>query len=276
MTNASAPNGGGRLAGRSILITGGARGQGEQEARRFAAEGAQLLITDVLDDQGEAVAKELGARYRHLDVSDEAQWQAAVSAAVSAYGKLDGLVNNAGILRLNALTDTPLAEYQQVITVNQVGCFLGMKTAAPAITEAGGGTVVNTASYTAHAGMALTTAYAASKGAILAMTRVAALELAPSGIRVNAMCPGAVDTPMTNPSQVTIGSTGETLGDASDAAAMDEAVRELYGRVVPLGRIGRPQEVADLALFLSSAESSYVTGQPFVIDGGWLCGVSIF
>jgi 3alpha(or 20beta)-hydroxysteroid dehydrogenase len=266
----------GRLAGRSILITGAARGQGEQEARRFAAEGAQLLVTDVLDDQGEALAKELNARYQHLDVSDEEQWQAAVSAATSAYGKLDGLVNNAGILKLNALTDTPLEEYRQVIGINQVGCFLGMKTAAPAITEAGGGTIVNTASYTAQTGMALTTSYAASKGAILSMTRVAALELAGGGVRVNAICPGAVDTPMTNPSQVTIGATGETLSGGSDAAEMDEAVRELYARVVPMGRIGKPQEIADLALFLSSAESSYITGQPFVVDGGWLCGVSIF
>ncbi|MEY9939975.1 SDR family NAD(P)-dependent oxidoreductase [Streptacidiphilus sp. MAP5-3] len=287
MTEATAPDRvpgrvPGRLAGRSVLITGAARGQGAAEARLFAAEGAQVLIGDVLDDQGEALAKELQlelgegrVRYQHLDVSSEDDWTAAVHAAVSAFGKLDGLVNNAGILRFNELVSTPLEEYLAVVRVNQVGCFLGMRAAAPAIEAAGGGTIVNTASYTALTGMALVTSYAATKGAIVAMTRVAALELAPKGIRVNAVCPGAVDTPMSDPANAFVGESGAPVMSAEDAAALAAATKELYAKVVPLGRIGRPDEMARLALFLTSDDSSYVTGQPMVADGGWMCGVTI-
>ncbi|TLS46215.1 SDR family oxidoreductase [Streptomyces montanus] len=249
----------GKLDGRVVLVTGAARGQGEQEARLFVAEGAQVVVADVLDDQGEKLAKELGALYVHLDVSREEDWAAAVAAAKDAYGRVDGLVNNAGVLRFNSLVDTPLDEFMQVVHVNQVGVFLGVKTLAPEIEAAGGGTIVNTASYTGMTGMAYVGAYAATKHAIVGLTRVAALELARKGIRVNAVCPGAIDTAMTDP------------GD--DASA--EAVDKLYRKRVPLGRIGRPEEVARLALFLSSEDSSYITGQPFVIDGGWLAGVSL-
>ncbi|MER5460255.1 glucose 1-dehydrogenase [Streptomyces sp. NPDC002668] len=252
----------GKLDGRVVLITGAARGQGEQEARLLAAEGAKVVLADVLDDQGEAVAKELGedtAAYVHLDVSREADWIAAVAAAKNAFGKIDGLVNNAGILRFNELVSTPLEEFQQIIQVNQIGCFLGIRNVAPEIEAAGGGTIVNTASYTAMTGMAGVGAYAATKHAILGLTRVAALELAARKIRVNAVCPGAVDTPMSNPGGV-------------DPAA----VGELHRKLVPLGRVGEPEEVAKLVLFLSSEDSSYITGQPFVIDGGWLAGVSLF
>lgn len=248
----------GKLDGRVVLITGAARGQGEQEARLFAAEGARVVLADVLDDQGEALAKELGegaATYVRLDVGREDDWRAAVAAAKDAFGKIDGLVNNAGILRFNELVSTPLEEFQQIIQVNQIGCFLGMRTLAPEIEAAGGGTIVNTASYTALTGMAGVGAYAATKHAILGLTRVAALELAAKKIRVNAICPGAVDTPMSNP-------------DGVDPAA----VGALYQKLVPLGRVGQPEEVARLALFLSGEDSSYITGQPFVIDGGWLAG----
>jgi 3alpha(or 20beta)-hydroxysteroid dehydrogenase len=256
----------GKLDGRVVLVTGAARGQGEQEARLFAAEGARVVVADVLDDQGEALAKELGALHVHLDVSREDDWRAAVEAAKGAYGRLDGLVNNAGILRFNKLTRTPLEEFQQVVQVNQVGVFLGIKTAAPEIAAAGGGTIVNTASYTGLTGMAYVGAYAATKHAIVGLTRVAALELAPKGIRVNAVCPGAIDTAMSNPARLDPGT------DTEEAA---RAVEDLYRKVVPLGRVGRPEEVARLALFLSSDDSSYITGQPFVIDGGWLAGVSV-
>ncbi|MFJ9414655.1 SDR family NAD(P)-dependent oxidoreductase [Streptomyces sp. NPDC101227] len=264
----------GKLADRVVLITGAARGQGEQEARLFAAEGARVVLGDVLDGPGEALAKELGeerARYVHLDVGQEADWEAAVAAAKAAFGKIDGLVNNAGILRFNELVNTPLAEFQQVVQVNQVGAFLGMKAVTPELAAAGGGTIVNTASYTALTGMAFLTSYAATKAAIVGMTRVAAMELAGKGIRVNAMCPGAVDTPMTNPDRVAADG-GPKAADAAGSAALDE----FYGKVVPMGRIGQPEEVARLALFLSCEDSSYITGQPFVIDGGWLAGVSVF
>ncbi|WP_432753149.1 SDR family NAD(P)-dependent oxidoreductase [Streptomyces sp. JL2001] len=252
----------GKLDGRVVVITGAARGQGEQEARLFVAEGAKVLLGDVLDDAGEALAKELGeerAAYVRLDVTREEDWSAAVARARGRFGRIDGLVNNAGILRFNELVATPLDEFQAIVQVNQVGCFLGIRTVAPEIAEAGGGTIVNTASYTGLTGMAGVGAYAASKHAVLGLTRVAALELAGRGIRVNAVCPGAIDTPMSNPEGV-------------DPAATEE----LYRKLVPLGRIGRPEEVAALALFLTGEDSAYITGQPFVVDGGWLAGVSLF
>ncbi|MET8508646.1 glucose 1-dehydrogenase [Streptomyces sp. NPDC004787] len=252
----------GKLDGRVVVITGAARGQGEQEARLFASEGAKVVLADVLDVPGEALAKELGedrAVFVHLDVTREEDWTAAVARAEERFGRIDGLVNNAGILRFNELVATPLEEFQALVQVNQVGCFLGIRTVAPRIAEAGGGTIVNTASYTGVTGMAGVGAYAATKHAVLGLTRVAALELAPRGIRVNAVCPGAIDTPMSNP---------EGVDPAATAA--------LYRDLVPLGRIGRPEEVAALALFLTAEDSSYITGQPFVIDGGWLAGVKLF
>ncbi|MDQ1010156.1 3alpha(or 20beta)-hydroxysteroid dehydrogenase [Streptomyces sp. V4I23] len=248
----------GKLDGRVVFITGAARGQGEAEARLFTAEGAHVVLADVLDEQGGKLAEELGALYVHLDVSREDDWTAAVAAAKDAFGRVDGLVNNAGILRFNELVGTPLEEFQLITQVNQVGAFLGIKTLAPEIEAAGGGTIVNTASYTALTGMAYVGAYTASKHAVLGLTRVAALELAGRGIRVNAVCPGAVDTPMSNP-------------EGADPGT----VEELYRTLVPLGRVGRPEEVARLALFLTGEDSSYITGQPFVIDGGWLAGVSV-
>ncbi len=254
----------GKLDGRVVIVTGAARGQGEQEARLFRQEGADVVVADVLDDPGEALAKEIGARYVHLDVGEEDDWRSAVSAAKEAYGHIDGLVNNAGILRFNSLVDTPLDEFMQVVRVNQAGCFLGIKAVAPEMAD--GGTIVNTASYTGLTGMAAVGAYAASKHAIVGLTRVAALELAPRGIRVNAMCPGAIDTAMSNPS---------LLDPAADAEGTARAMEGLYRKLVPLGRIGRAEEVARLALFLTSEDSSYITGQPFVIDGGWLAGVSV-
>ncbi|MBA4864873.1 glucose 1-dehydrogenase [Streptomyces sp. PSKA54] len=257
----------GKLDGRVVIITGAARGQGEQEARLFAAEGAKVVLGDVLDDQGEALAKELGGLYLHLDVSQEAEWQSAVAAAKSAYGRIDGLVNNAGILRFNELVSTPLVEFQQILQVNQVGVFLGIKTVAPEIEAAGGGTIVNTASYAGLTGMAGVGAYTATKHAIVGLTRVAALELAAKNIRVNAVCPGAIDTAMSNPAQLDPG-----MANAEEISA---AVEELYRNLLPMGRIGQPEEVARLVLFLSSEDSSYITGQPFVIDGGWLAGVSV-
>lgn len=254
----------GKLDGRVVVVTGAARGQGEQEARLFAQEGASVVVADVLDEQGEALAKDIGALYVHLDVSREADWRAALTAAKQTFGRVDGLVNNAGILRFNALVDTPLDEFMEVVQVNQVGCFLGMKTVAPEMAD--GGTIVNTASYTALTGMAAVGTYAATKHAVLGLTRVAALELAGRKIRVNAICPGAIDTAMSNPAR---------LDPDADPEEMSRALDELYRKLVPLGRIGKPEEVARLALFLTSDDSSYITGQPFVIDGGWLAGVSV-
>ncbi|MFJ5676179.1 SDR family NAD(P)-dependent oxidoreductase [Streptomyces sp. NPDC093097] len=258
----------GKLDGRVIVITGAARGQGEQEARLFVAEGARVVLGDVLAEQGAALAAELGerhARFVRLDVAVEEDWAALVEVAQEAFGKVDGLVNNAGIVRFNALVDTPLEEFQQVVSVNQTGCFLGMRTVAPRIAAAGGGTIVNTASYAGLTGMAFVGAYAAAKHAVVGLTRVAALELAAQKIRVNALCPGAVDTPMVDEG------APDPSADPEEGARI---VAELCRRRVPLGRIGRPEEVARLALFLTGEDSSYITGQPFVIDGGWLAGES--
>ncbi|MEU9668489.1 SDR family NAD(P)-dependent oxidoreductase [Streptomyces bobili] len=254
----------GKLDGRVVIITGAARGQGEQEARLFTEEGARVVVADVLDEQGGSLAAELRTLYVHLDVGEEADWAGAVAAVKREYGRIDGLVNNAGILRFNALVDTPLDEFMQVVRVNQVGCFLGVRAVGPEMTD--GGTIVNTASYTGLTGMAAVGAYAATKHAIVGLTRVAALELAPRGIRVNAMCPGAIDTAMSNPARLDPDADTEETARALDA---------LYRKLVPLGRVGRPEEVARLALFLSCEDSSYITGQPFVIDGGWLAGVTV-
>ncbi|MEW1614812.1 MULTISPECIES: glucose 1-dehydrogenase [unclassified Streptomyces] len=260
----------GKLDGRVVLVTGAARGQGEQEARLFAAEGARVVIADVLVEQGEALAAELGeeaARFVRLDVGREEEWAAVVATARDAFGRIDGLVNNAGILRFNELVDTPLAEFQQVVQVNLTGAFLGIRAVAPEIGAAGGGTIVNTSSYTGLTGMALVGAYAATKHAVLGLTKVAAVELAGKGVRVNATCPGAIDTAMSNPA---------LLDPDADLSRSDAALDAYYRKLVPMGRIGRPEEVAALALFLTCQDSSYITGQPFVIDGGWLAGVNLF
>ncbi|MFB6663859.1 SDR family NAD(P)-dependent oxidoreductase [Streptomyces parvus] len=264
----------GKLDGRVVLVTGAARGQGEQAARLFAAEGARVVVADVLVEQGEALVKELVeesgadvARFVRLDVGDEGDWAAAVAVAKDTFGKIDGLVNNAGILRFNELVDTPLAEFEQVVRVNMTGAFLGIRAVAPEIEAAGGGTIVNTSSYTGLTGMPLVGAYAATKHAVLGLTRVAAMELAGKGIRVNAVCPGAVDTAMTNPA---------LLDPDADLTTSGPALEAYYRKLLPMGRIGRPEEVAALVLFLTCDDSSYITGQPFVVDGGWLAGVSPF
>ncbi|CAD5961788.1 SDR family NAD(P)-dependent oxidoreductase [Streptomyces cyaneofuscatus] len=260
----------GKLDGRVVLVTGAARGQGEQQARLFAAEGARVVIADVLVEQGEALAKELGeeaARFVRLDVGSEEGWAEAVAVARDAFGKIDGLVNNAGILRFNELVNTPLAEFEQVVRVNMTGAFLGIRAVAPEIEAVGGGTIVNTSSYTGLTGMPLVGAYAATKHAVLGLTKVAAMELAGKGVRVNAICPGAIDTAMSNPA---------LLDPDADLSRSDAALDAYYRKLVPMGRIGRPEEVAALALFLTGEDSSYITGQPFVIDGGWLAGVSPF
>ncbi|MEU0355571.1 SDR family NAD(P)-dependent oxidoreductase [Streptomyces cyaneofuscatus] len=260
----------GKLDGRVVLVTGAARGQGEQEARLFAAEGARVVIADVLVEQGEALAKELGeevARFVRLDVGSEEGWAKAVAVARDAFGRIDGLVNNAGILRFNELVNTPLAEFEQVVRVNMTGAFLGIRAVAPEIEAAGGGTIVNTSSYTGLTGMPLVGAYAATKHAVLGLTKVAAMELAGKGVRVNAICPGAIDTAMSNPA---------LLDPDADLSRSDAALDAYYRKLVPMGRIGRPEEVAALALFLTGEDSSYITGQPFVVDGGWLAGVSPF
>ena len=246
----------GRLDGKVALITGGARGQGEAEARLFASEGARVVLTDVLDDDGARVAHDIGghARYEHLDVGDDVEWSRVVDAVLQAFGRLDVLVNNAGILRHHPIEEHPLDDYLDVVRVNQVGCFLGMRAVVPAMRTAGGGSIVNTASVAGLVGNAGLVAYTATKFAVRGMTKVAAVELGRYGIRVNSIHPGGVDTAM-----VRTGVFGER--DPSTAYSY-----------LPLGRIGRVEEVAAMALFLASDESSYSTGSEFVLDGGSTAG----
>jgi 3alpha(or 20beta)-hydroxysteroid dehydrogenase len=240
-----------RLAGKVALITGGARGQGAAAVRRFLDEGAKVLAADVNDDLGKALAAETGATYVHLDVREEDDWAAAVRTATDTFGRLDVLVNNAGVLHFSALVDTTLADYQRVIGVNQIGTFLGMRAAAPALKAAGGGSIVNVSSIEGLAAAPFLTAYTASKFAIRGMTKVAALELGPDGIRVNSVHPGMIDTQM--------------ISDAVGGAEVDLSP---IGNRLALRRVGRVGDIADLVLFLASDESGYCTGAEFVADGG--------
>ena len=245
----------GELEGRVAVITGAARGMGAEEARLFVAEGAKVVLADVLDDEGRKTAEALGeaAFYVHLDVSCEADWLAAIEAAETRFGKLDVLVNNAGILRFGLLENTPLEEFELVVKINQTGCFLGMKSVVGAMRRAGGGSIVNISSLAGLQGIAGVFSYAASKFAVRGMTKVAAIEYGPSSIRVNSVHPGGIETPMTRPFGAENTSASQTFSS-------------------PIPRIGRPGEVANLVLFLASEKSSYCTGAEFVIDGGESAG----
>jgi len=246
----------GRVAGKVVLVSGGARGQGEAEARLLAREGARVVIGDVLDEAGQKVAAELGdsAAYQRLDVRSARDWERAIAAAEQRFGRLDGLVNNAGISRSGAIEAMPLESYLEVISVNQVGCFLGMKTAIPALRRAGGGSIVNISSIAGLRGVAGMSAYCASKFAIRGMTKAAALEVGHDGIRVNSVHPGTIDTPMVS---------------GPEFANVDKAA---YFRKQPVPRIGTSEEVASLVVYLISDESAFATGSEFVIDGGVMAG----
>jgi 3alpha(or 20beta)-hydroxysteroid dehydrogenase len=243
----------GELDGKVAIITGAARGQGAAAARLFVAEGARVVIADVSDDAGKQLAGELGdaAYFRHLDVSSEQDWSSAVDEAVQTFGAVHVLVNNAGVLHFSAVEETKLADYERVVRINQFGCFLGMRAVIPAMTAAGGGSIVNVSSVEGLAGMPYTVAYAASKFAIRGMTKVAALELGARGIRVNSVHPGMIDTKM-----------------VQDAIGGHEVDLSPVTRKLALKRVGHAEEIANLVLFLASDRSSYSTGAEFVADGG--------
>jgi 3alpha(or 20beta)-hydroxysteroid dehydrogenase len=247
----------GRLDGKVALITGGARGMGKSHARHFAAEGARVVIGDVLDDKGQAVADGLEhCRYVHHDVTSESDWAAAVAAVLDAYGKLDVLVNNAGILRHAPIAEMDPAEFRRVIDVNLVGCWLGVHTVAPVMTAAGAGSIVNVSSIEGIAGAAGLSAYSASKFGIRGITRSAAQELGPLGIRVNSVHPGGVLTSM-------------SLSAAEHMTGVDPAA---FLKALPIARFAEPIEISRLVAFLASDESSYTTGAEFLADGGLLSG----
>ena len=244
-----------RLQGKVALISGGARGMGAAHARRFVAEGARVVIGDVLDVDGKEVAAELGdaAEFVHLDVTDEASWGAAVATTVERFGQLNVLVNNAGIVHVMPLAMTDVDDFRRVVEVNQVGVFLGMKAAIPAMADSPPGSIVNISSLAGLIGAPGHVAYCASKWAVRGMTKVAALEVAPLGIRVNSIHPGLIDTPMFD--------VYRNLG-----------IGERASEGIPLGRLAEAEDVSELALFLASDESRYSTGSEFVIDGGLSAG----
>jgi len=247
-----------RLAGKVALVSGAASGMGQSEATIFAREGAKVVVADILEAEGKQVADKIAAgggqaRFVRLDVTSEAEWDAAVKAAVGAFGKLDVLVNNAGI---SGTYDTDMlssAAWDKVMAVNAKGVFLGMKAAIPLMKKAGGGAIVNISSISGFVGQdGVHMAYNASKGAVRIMTKTAAVQLAGDGIRVNSVHPGFMP-PMR---------TSKTSADPTWRAKMLGAV--------PMKREGRVEEVAHAVLFLASDEASYITGTELVVDGGYL------
>lgn len=251
----------GRLDGKVALISGAARGMGRAEARLFAAEGAKVAVCDVRDAEGKTVAETIGADaiYQHLDVTSEDEWDAAVAATASAFGKLDVLVNNAGIAEAAPLAEMTLDSYRRVTEVNQTGVFLGMRAVVEPMTAAGGGSILNISSIDGLIGMNHIISYVASKWAVRGMTKTAAMELAPRGIRVNSIHPGFIHTHL-------------SVEDESHLAATHALLDAHTARLAPMGRTGEPEEIAQLALFLASDESSYSTGSEFVADGGLVAG----
>ena len=244
-----------RLEGRVALITGGARGQGAAEARLFAREGAKVVIADVLDPDGMAVAAEINelggdATYIHLDVTSQEDWQQAIGATVSAYGKLDVLVNNAAIWRGGHVADTTSEQWDIVLDINAKGVFLGTKLAIPEMRKAGGGSIINISSTAGLVGSRTSSAYSASKGAVRLFTKSTAVQYGSENIRANSIHPGPIDTPM-----------GDQVWP--DAERREEVIERTV-----LKRIGRPEDIAHGALFLASDESSFMTGSELVIDGG--------
>jgi 3alpha(or 20beta)-hydroxysteroid dehydrogenase len=244
-----------RLAGKRAIVTGAAQGQGAAIARAFVEEGARVVIADVAEGPGQALADELcaerpdAAYFRLHDVSDESSWQALVEEANERFGPINVLVNNAGILRFGEVETMEVDEFELLFRVNQLGCFLGMKSVARTMRKNGGGSIVNASSIEGLAGMAFCTAYAATKFAIRGMTKSAAMELGPKRIRVNSVHPGMVDTPMTR-------------------VHGGDAAMEFGASKVALKRVGQPADIAPAYVYLASDESSFVTGAELAVDGG--------
>jgi 3alpha(or 20beta)-hydroxysteroid dehydrogenase len=245
-----------QLLGTNAIISGAARGIGAVTATRFVAEGARVVIGDVLEEQGQALADELGdnATFCKLDVREAEDWNAAVKLCKAEFGLPQVLVNNAGVMVVGPIATSTEEDYRRAFEVNVMGAFLGTRAVIEPMREAGGGSIVVLSSTAGAAGVAGMAAYSASKAGNAAFAKCAALELGAYGIRVNSIAPGGVDTPMQN---------------GPDFADIDLA--SVYAGF-PIGRIARPEEIANVILFLASSESSYATGAMFAIDGGMLAG----
>ena len=246
-----------RLKDKVALVTGAARGTGAATARLFAAEGARVVLADVLDERGGKTAAEIGesARYQHLDVSSEPDWERAVEEVEREFGRLDVLVNNAAVLHLATIEKTSLKDWDRLVAVNQTGVFLGVRAAIAPMRRAGGGSIVNVSSIDGLEGMNYVGAYASTKWALRGLTRCAALELGRDGIRVNTVCPAGGSDEMAAP---WVPAGAQSTSDYAE------------GRPIP--RRGRVEEVAALILFLASDESSFCTGGDYPVDGGHSCG----
>lgn len=246
-----------RLLGKTALISGAAQGLGAAQAKLFAAEGAHVIVADLKADQGEAVVKEIEgaggtAAFCKLDVSQEDDWASAVDFAVSTFGQLTTLVNNAGIMQSGGLETETVELWNRMVAINQTGVFLGMRAAVPALLKTGNAAIVNISSLYGLIGSPDAISYHATKGAVRVMTKAAALEFATRGIRANAIFPGMMQTPI--------------LADITPE--QDAEIRA----VIPMKRIGDPKDIAYGSLYLCSDEASYVTGAELVIDGGWFAG----
>ncbi|GAB7145728.1 SDR family oxidoreductase [Mycobacterium riyadhense] len=239
-----------RLTGKVALVSGGARGMGASHVRALVAEGAKVVFGDILDDAGKAVAAEVGdtARYRHLDVTNPDHWAAAVETALTEFGELDVLVNNAGIINVGTFEDYALSEWQRILDVNLTGVFLGIRAVVKPMKAAGRGSIINISSIEGLAGTMGCHGYTATKFGVRGLTKSAALELGANGIRVNSIHPGLIKTPMT-----------------------EWVPEDLFQTA--LGRAAEPQEVSNLVVYLASDESSYSTGSEFVVDGGCVAGL---
>ena len=243
-----------RLAGKVAIISGGSRGMGAFEAELFVNEGAKVVVGDVREDEGRALAEKIGgdAVFVRLDVTSEEDWAAAIKEAANRYGKLDILVNNAGVSARSSIEETTGADWDRVMDINAKGVFLGTKAAIPEMRKAGGGSIINISSQLGLVGMNESSPqYQASKGAVRIFTKSAAVQCASEGIRVNSVHPGPIVTPMT------------------EARRSDAAVQQVMVSRIPLGRYGESEDVAYGVLYLASDESSFVTGSELVIDGGW-------
>ena len=247
----------GRLKGKVALISGAAKGMGAVEARMFAKEGASLVLGDVLEDEGAKLALEISAGgascvFTPLDVRKTSQWESAVTKATSAYGRLDVLVNNAGVTSRMNLLDTTEEDWDRVLDINAKGSFLGIKAVIPAMRKSGGGSIVNISSQLGLVGGDFSSPqYQASKGAVRILTKSVAIQYASEGIRCNSVHPAPIETDMT-----------------ADVRADKNRLADMVRRI-PMGRYGKPEEVAYVVLYLASNESSFVTGSELVVDGGW-------